>query len=225
MLENKTVVFVRHGQTKDNIAEGGVGYALDGASFTSRGKALSGWNGVPLTMLGVSQACGAGAQLLAVGLKLDQALWVLSPQRRVELTFAGICAGAGLNDRDLRVVVDPGVMERSAGSVTSMTRSDASEIWIPMKAGADASVFVDHEAAYPRGESLQCVYTRAMDALAHYLPQSDLVIVVSHELTIKAMISGLTRDCCDPATFLVEVANAQPIILRSNAEGVFKQAN
>jgi broad specificity phosphatase PhoE len=215
------VVFIRHGHTLDNSLAGELLFATDGTCTISQGKVLSGWNAVSLSMLGISQAVNAGVLLSQSGIDIAGARWVVSPQYRVQQTFAGVCCGANINPACLSVFVETGVMERSAGSLTSMERVASSSVWSPMAGGSNAPVFCDAQASYPRGESLADVYVRAMEALSFHMGCSEVVIVVAHEMTIKCMLSGLIRQTCDDETFAIEVANASPIVVSLNPNGSF----
>ena len=222
VVKQKEVVLIRHGQTGDNVDVGEVIYGIDGNITVSPGKKLSGWNSVSLTALGISQAVNAGGLLLEqTQLYLDKAVFVSSPQLRVQQTLGGVLCGLGFNPQNLQMTNDTRVMERSAGVLTSLTWAEAAMRWEPMKAGKNAPVFNDYLAQYPQGESLEMVYNRASTALDEYLENNQVIVIVSHEMTIKAMMSHLLRGCCDDATFAYKVPNAQPIILSQQVGGEF----
>lgn len=211
---------IRHGESEDNADKGQPVVSLLGKITPSAGKVLSGWNASSLTMRGVAQAVQAGEALkardkLAV-LPMSQALWVYSPQLRTQQTLAGVLTGAGLATAEMLQLSRPDtrVQERSAGRLTNLTWDQAALVWDEMKKGRDASVFRHADAAYPEGESLALVYQRAAAALDDYVTQNRRVIVVSHELTIKAMISHLLRHRIDDAAFAIAVENGKPFTLR-----------
>lgn len=209
---------VRHGESEDNPAAGQPVARLDGSLLPSRGKVLSGWNATSLTMRGVAQAVTAGESLLAgegaAGVPLRQALWIYSPLLRTRQTLTGVLLGAQLGETGaVRIRPDTRLFERSAGDLTSLTWEEAGQRWPEMRKGAEASVFHQAAAAYPGGESLALVYQRASAALEEAMATERRVVVVSHELTIKALLAYLTRGAIDDAAFALKVENGKPISL------------
>src|SRR5437868_1153011 len=188
---------IRHGESEDNPDTGQPVVQLSGSIRSSSGKVLSGWNAVPLTMRGVHEALLAGEALKArepqSAAPLRQALWLYSPQLRTQQTLAGVLAGAGIAEPAMLVAARPDtrLMERSAGSLTNLTWTQAGAVWDEMKKGRDAAVFKSAAAGYPNGESLEAVYRRASLAVDEALRENRRVVVISHELTIKALLSHL----------------------------------
>lgn len=211
---------IRHGESEDNPDRGQPVVSLLGRIAPSPGKVLSGWNASSLTMRGVAQAVQAGEALKArdaqAVLPMSQALWVYSPQLRTQQTLAGVLTGAGLATPEMMQLAHPDtrVQERSAGRLTGLTWDQAAQVWDEMRKGRDAGVFKRADEAYPEGESLALVYQRAAAALDGYVTQSRRIIVVSHELTIKAMIAHLLRHRIDDTAFAVSVENGKPFTLR-----------
>lgn len=209
---------IRHGESEDNPDLGQPVARLDGSFSTSRGKVLSGWNAASLTMRGVAQAVKTGELLRALdksaATPLRDALWIYSPLLRTRQTLSGVLVGADL-DKPAAVKLRPDtrLLERSAGDVTNLTWEEAAQVWQEMKKARDAAVFKQAGAAYPNGESLEMVYRRAAAAIDEAIASERRVIVVSHELTIKALISYLTRGKIDDAAFALKVENAKPISL------------
>lgn len=72
-------------------------------------------------------------------------------------------------------------------------------------------VFNQVIAAYPNGESLEMVYRRSSLAIDEAVKSARRIVVVSHELTIKAMIAHLTLGKIDDRAFGIQVENAKPI--------------
>ena len=105
------------------------------------------------------------------------------------------------------------LFERSAGELASLTWEEAAQRWPEMHKGRDASVFRQAHAGYPRGESLADVYHRATAALGEAMQQEKRIVVISHELTIKALLSHLLRGKIDDEAFAYKVDNARPITL------------
>lgn len=214
------ITFVRHGQSEDNLDAGQLVVSLSGKTYTSRGKALSGWNSASLTMQGVSEAVQAGELLKALDesslVPLKDSKWVYSPLLRAEQTLAGVMLGAGLINQieQLSVIPDTRLMERSAGFLTSLTWIEASKIWPELKKGKEAPVFTNVSFSYPNGESLSDVYRRSAEAIDEHARTHRRVIFVSHELTIKAMLAHLLTGTINDSAFDYEVQNAKPITLR-----------
>ena len=209
---------IRHGESEDNPDQGKPIARLDGTLMASRGKVLSGWNSASLTMLGVSQAVRAGEVLLQqekdASTKLRDALWLYSPLLRTRQTLSGVLVGARLaNEPALHSRPDTRLFERSAGDVTNLTWGEAAQVWPEMKKGRNALVFSRIDAAYPNGESLEMVYRRASSAIDEAIASERRVIVVSHELTIKALVAHLTNGKIDDKAFSLVVENAKPITL------------
>lgn len=212
--------FIRHGQSEDNLDAGQPVVSLSGKISPSRGKILSGWNAASLTMQGVSEAVKAGESLKshdsAAVVPLKDAKWVYSPLLRTQQTLAGVMVGAGIADDKavLSATPDPRLFERSAGMVTNLTWDEAGAIWPEMKKGRDAQIFTDANFGYPNGESLSDVYRRAASAIDDYAKTNKRIVVVSHELTIKAMLAYLLDGKIDNSAFKYKVENAKPITLR-----------
>ena len=209
---------IRHGESEDNADKGRAVSRLDGTIAASRGKVLSGWNSASLTMQGVAQAVRAGEVLLqqekGSPAALREALWLYSPLLRTRQTLTGILVGARLtDDAAIRTRPDTRLFERSAGDVTNLTWDEAALVWPEMKKGREAAVFNDVGASYPNGESLEIVYRRAATALDAAMASEKRIIVVSHELTIKALIAYLTVGRLDASAFAIKVDNARPISL------------
>jgi broad specificity phosphatase PhoE len=209
---------IRHGESEDNPVKGQPVARLDGTLGASRGKILSGWNSASLTMLGVSQAVRAGEALQQqeknASTKLRDSLWIYSPLLRTRQTLTAVLVGARLSDAaGLKVRPDTRLFERSAGEVTNLTWDEAAQIWPEMKKGRSASVFSSVNASYPNGESLEMVYRRASAAIDEAIASERRVIVVSHELTIKALVAHLTSGSIDDKAFAFAVENAKPITL------------
>ena len=217
-LVAERIDFIRHGESEDNPDKGKTVSRLDGTLGVSKGKVLSGWNSASLTMLGVSQAVKAGEVLAqkdaAVSTKLRDALWLYSPLLRTRQTLSGVLIGAKLTaDGDVRARPDTRLFERSAGDVTNLTWDEAAKIWPEMQKGRSAAVFNQVSAAYPNGESLEIVYRRASSALDEAMRTEKRIVIVSHELTIKAMVAYLTLGKIDERAFAISVENAKPISL------------
>lgn len=212
---------IRHGESEDNADLGKAVTRLDGSVVASRGKVLSGWNSASLTFLGVSQAVKAGEALLAkeketsaTSTKLRDALWLYSPLLRTRQTFTGVLVGTRLADTPgIRSRPDTRLFERSAGDVTNLTWDEAAQRWPEMLKGREAAVFRQVGASYPNGESLEMVYRRAAAAIDEAISSERRVIVISHELTIKALIAHLTHGGIDDRAFSTVVENAKPITL------------
>ena len=209
---------IRHGESEDNPDAGKIVARLDGTLAPSKGKVLSGWNSASLTMLGVSQAVRAGEVLRGnekEGVtKLTESLWLYSPLLRTRQTLSGVLLGARLADAPaLKIRPDTRFFERSAGDVTNLTWDEAAAVWPEMKKGRDAAVFKQIDASYPNGESLDMVYRRAAAAIDEAMRQERRIIVISHELTIKALVAYLTRGTLDNSAFALKVENAKPITL------------
>ena len=209
---------IRHGQSEDNPDRGEIVARLDGTLDKSRGKVLSGWNASSLTMLGVAQAVKAGESLRAQqgsdAAELKNALWLYSPLLRTRQTLSGVLVGARLADAsNLRLRPETRLFERSAGELASLTWEEAAQRWPEMHKGRDAAVFRQAHAGYPRGESLADVYHRATAALGEAMQQEKRIVVISHELTIKALLSHLLRGKIDDEAFAYKVDNARPITL------------
>jgi broad specificity phosphatase PhoE len=218
------LLLIRHGHTRDNAELGDHVTSLDGTSAISEGKRLSGWNAVPLSMLGASQAINAGHMLSQFAWAKD-ACWLCSPQLRAMQTLAGVCCGAALNPDDLRVRQITGLMERSAGDLTGLTWAQAAREWPEMLLGKNANVFKDVDSPYPGGESLRMVHARAAAALRRFLASEQELVVVCHELTIKTLLAELLYQQLDARAFQFEVPNASVISLSANAEGVWTRHN
>ncbi len=214
----KKLLLCRHGHTPDNAESGEIVTSLDGNSFVSQGKRLSGWNATPLSMLGASQAISAGRSLLQFTWASD-AHWLCSPQLRAKQTLAGVICGSGLNPSTLRVREITALMERSAGDLTGMTWAQAGLEWPEMLRGKSANVFTDVDAPYPEGESLRDVHTRASAAIHRFFAIGDDLVVVSHELTIKALLAELLHKQIDARAFDFNVPNATVIALGTNSNG------
>jgi broad specificity phosphatase PhoE len=212
-MEDIRVLLCRHGHTRDNAELGELVQLLDGGCMVSEGKVLSGQNAVSLSTLGLSQAVAAGQSLLDWPWAKD-ALWLCSPQLRAMQTLSGICCGARLNQRQLRLRQTTGLMERDAGDVTGLTWSEAAEVWPEMSRGKDASTFTDADAPYPGGESLRMVHARAIAAVARHLATDNRLVVVCHELTVKALLAEFLHGELDNRAFEFAVPNAQFIELR-----------
>jgi broad specificity phosphatase PhoE len=209
---------IRHGESEDNPDKGKPVARLDGTLSASRGKILSGWNSASLTMLGVSQAVRAGEALQqqekSAATKLHDALWLYSPLLRTRQTLTAVLVGARLADNaSLKIRPDTRLFERSAGDVTNLTWDEAAQLWPEMKKGRDALVFKRADASYPNGESLEMVYRRASAAIDEAIASERRVIVVSHELTIKALVAHLVTGSIDDKAFAFAVENAKPITL------------
>jgi broad specificity phosphatase PhoE len=226
---SQLIIFLRHGQTPDNVAPGDH-YVLDGKGHTSQGKVLSGHNSVCLTDLGQTQAQEAGQRTVKVfgRDRMASARYVSSPQQRVRETHEGYKKGAGFNGIALSSKDDPRLMERSAGKLTGLTREEAAKQWPGMASG---SVFKEASAAYPGGtapdgtdypgESLMTLGNRACPALDEHIAENHQTLVVTaHEMTIKTVVehleTGCTGDhvdtsCTTDKTFEVEVPNAMPL--------------
>ena len=214
---------IRHGESEDNPDAGKIVARLDGTLAPSKGKVLSGWNSASLTMLGVSQAVRAGEVLRGnekEGVtKLTESLWLYSPLLRTRQTLSGVLLGARLADASaLKIRPDTRFFERSAGDVTNLTWDEAAAVWPEMKKGRDAAVFNQIDASYPNGESLDMVYRRASAAIDEAMRQERRIVVVSHELTIKALVAYLTRNALDNGDFAFKVENAKPITLVRKGE-------
>lgn len=217
---------IRHGESEDNPDQGQPISHLDGNIVPSRGKVLSGWNSASLTMLGVSQAVKAGEFLLQqdanANIKMRDALWLYSPLLRTKQTFAGVLVGAKLaGSTEVRSHPDTRLFERSAGSLTNLSWDEAAQLWPEMKKGKQASVFNQVDAAYPNGESLEMVYQRASAAIDEAIVSERRVIIISHELTIKALVAHLTKESIDNSAFAFKVENAKAItLLRENGKWI-----
>jgi broad specificity phosphatase PhoE len=209
---------IRHGESEDNPDQGQAIARLDGTLQLSRGKVLSGWNAVSLTMRGVAQAVKTGESMRATdkseAVSMRDALWLYSPLLRTRQTLSGVLLGADLvGQNGVNARPETRLFERSAGELTGLTWDEAARVWPEMKKGRAAAVFTQASAAYPRGESLAIVYRRAVEALDEALATERRVIVVSHELTIKALVAYLTRGTIDDAAFALKVENGKPISL------------
>ena len=209
---------IRHGESEDNPDAGRPVSRLDGSIAPSRGKVLSGWNSVSLTLLGVSQAVKAGEALAQqdknAGVRMQDALWLYSPLLRTRQTFSGVLVGAKLAETPtIKSRPDTRLFERSAGDLTNLTWDEAALQWPEMKKGRQAAVFNSISAGYPNGESLEMVYRRASESLEEAIASERRVIVVSHELTIKALLAYLTKGRLDDSVFEFKVENAKPISL------------
>jgi broad specificity phosphatase PhoE len=108
---------------------------------------------------------------------------------------------------------DTRLFERSAGELTGLTWEEAGRQWPEMKKGKAAAVFQQAAAAYPRGESLELVYRRAAEALDEAIATEQRVVVISHELTLKALLAHLMAGKLDDAAFALQVENGRPISL------------
>ena len=208
---------IRHGESEDNADKGQMVAHLDGSISPSRGKVLSGWNSASLTMMGVAQAVKTGEALrkqeLEGAVPLRDALWLYSPLLRTRQTFSGILTGAGLEGVGVRSRPDTRLFERSAGDLTNLTWEEAAQVWPEMKKGRDAAVFKQAAAGYPNGESLEIVYHRAAAAIDDATASERRVIVVSHELTLKALVAYLTRGKIDDDAFKLQVKNVAVLTL------------
>ena len=209
---------IRHGESEDNPDKGLPIARLDGTLMASRGKVLSGWNSASLTMLGVSQAVRAGEALAQqdknAAIPMKDALWLYSPLLRTRQTLTGVLVGAKLaNTQGLKVRPDTRLFERSAGDVTNLTWDEAALVWPEMQKGRQASVFNQAAAGYPNGESLEVVYRRAATAVEEAVTSEQRVIIISHEITIKAIVAHLTQGSIDDKAFAFKVENAKPITL------------
>jgi broad specificity phosphatase PhoE len=214
---------IRHGESEDNADQGKPIARLDGTLMASRGKILSGWNSASLTMLGVSQAVRAGEVLLqqekGATTKLRDAFWLYSPLLRTRQTLTAVLVGARLaDDTGVRTRPDTRLFERSAGDVTNLTWDEAARIWPKMQKGRDAAVFKRADASYPNGESLETVYRRAAQAIDEAIASERRIIVISHELTIKALVAHLSKGKIDDQAFSFSVENARPITLVRNKD-------
>lgn len=209
---------IRHGESEDNPDLGQPIARLDGSLSASRGKVLSGWNAASLTMRGVAQAVKTGEALRSqdksAATPMREALWLYSPLLRTRQTLTAVLVGAEL-DQGTAVSMRPDtrLFERSAGDLASLTWEEAARLWPEMKKGKDAAVFRQAGASYPNGESLETVYRRAAAAIDDAMAHERRIIVVSHELTIKALVAYLTRGKIDDAAFALKVENAKPISL------------
>lgn len=209
---------IRHGESEDNPDKGQPVARLDGTLMASRGKVLSGWNSASLTMLGVSQAVRAGEALAqqdkAAATPIKDALWLYSPLLRTRQTLTGVLVGAKLaTAQSMKIRPDTRLFERSAGDVTNLTWDEAALVWPEMQKGREASVFSQAVAGYPNGESLEMVYRRAAAAVEEAITAEPRVIVISHEITIKAIVAYLTQGNIDDKAFAIKVENAKPITL------------
>ncbi len=217
---------IRHGESEDNVDKDKLIARLDGVLAPSKGKVLSGWNSASLTLLGASQAVRAGENLLlqeknaqAGNVKLRDALWLYSPLLRTRQTLAGVLLGARLtNEPNVKIRPDTRLFERSAGDLTNLTWEEAALRWPEMEKGRQASVFNRVDAAYPNGESLAIVYRRAAAAIDAAMAGERRIIVISHELTIKALVAYLTLGAIDERAFAIAVENAKPITLVRQGE-------
>ena len=217
-IVTERIDLIRHGESEDNPDRGQVVSRLDGTLDKSRGKVLSGWNSASLTLRGVSQAVKAGENLRAQdssdAAPLKDALWLYSPLLRTRQTLSGVLVGAQLADTSgLRSRPETRLFERSAGELTSLTWDEAAALWPEMQKGRNAAVFNQAQAGYPRGESLADVYRRASAALDEAMQHEKRIVVVSHELTIKTLLSHLLRNRIDDEAFAYKVDNARPITL------------
>jgi broad specificity phosphatase PhoE len=204
---NKQVLVVRHQLSYDNPEKGAQLDLLDGTLETSAGKRLSGWNAAPLLRRGYQGAVETGRCLPDW---VVEALWTVSPQLRTVQTFEGLLEGKGLSKSEVQWVQECGIMERSAGLLTGLTWDEGSAVWPELLKGKQASVFTDIHGAYPRGESLADVYVRASDALDYFTSRYDRLVVVSHELTIKAMFDHLLKGELTQQAFSHQIANGVP---------------
>ena len=223
------VIFIRHGQTPDNVAKGET-YILNGQAHVSEDKVLSGHNSVGLSDLGRDQARQAGRDTIkAFGFeRMARARYVNSPQQRVKETHQGYKEGAGLEGIRLNKSDDPRLMERSAGKLTGLTREKAAEQWPEMSTG---SVFKKATAAYPGGvapdgntypgESMRILGDRACPAVDEHIAEGhETLVLTAHEMTIKTAVEHLetgcvsdhkTESCTTDETFKVTVPNATPL--------------
>ncbi|WP_346830870.1 histidine phosphatase family protein [Pseudomonas abietaniphila] len=147
---------------------------------------------------------------------MKDAKWVYSPLLRTQQTLAGVMVGAGIavDKAMLSATPDPRLFERSAGMVTNLTWDEAGAIWPEMKKGRDAQIVNDANFGYLNGESLSDVYRRAASAIDDYAKMNKRIVIVPHELTIKAMLAYLLNGKIDDSAFKYKVENAKPITLR-----------
>jgi broad specificity phosphatase PhoE len=233
--EGPIVVLFRHGETPDNCPKGTQYQMPDGSWHTSLGKKYSGRNDVGLNTTGWRQARDGGrvaAQHPLLQGRLHDALYVCSPQRRVQETFQGFLEGAGLVGANVQKVDDRRLEERSAGPFTNMTWDEGAEKWSELGKGKEASVFKKAAASYPSGvaqnntwypgESAVDAGNRGCPAADEYLRTgSQVIFLFTHEMVVKPLLQHLLqncrnhvkRPCTTNAVFKHEARNAEPIIL------------
>lgn len=149
--------FIRHGQSTAN-AEGW----------------YAGHTDAPLSALGREQAKAARPAIDALG--LDRALCS-------DLVRATDTASILLSGRDLPLVIDPALRERSCGAWERRTIAH-------LTATGDVAIFHTFDGCPPEGESLRAVAIRALRRLADDATGGH-VLVVCHGALMRAVIGVL----------------------------------
>jgi broad specificity phosphatase PhoE len=165
-----SIIFVRHGQTADNIAN----------------RLSSATPGAALSVRGIDQACVL-AELLG---KRELAAIYASPLRRAMQTASVIAEG-----RSLPVIVDDGLREMSCGANEGRNDPGVYQhldyVWRAWTDGGDLT-----EKAGPEGESAQEILDRSTTSLARICRDypGGTVLVVTHSGIISLLIPHICRN-------------------------------
>jgi broad specificity phosphatase PhoE len=142
--------------------------------------------------------CGGFEKACALGLQLstldwNQATVMISPERRVKQTLSAICVGAELNPLELNILSEPRLGKGSFG------------------------LSVDHLST-----SLEHVYRASSQAVVEQLGSTELLVVVAHDVVIKAMFGFLRNGVVTRDAFSVTVEGAVPLLLTGDQPGNFE---
>lgn len=162
--------------------------ARHGQSDGNRRNIFTGWQDLPLTELGRSEARAAGERLLHTGVVFDAAF-------TSELSRASSSCSLMLDAMKLGSVPvqsDVALNERDYGDLTGLNKDDARE-----RFGAEQVQVWRRSYAVtpPNGESLRDTISRVLPYyIRHVLPavmRSRGVLVVAHGNSLRALILGL----------------------------------
>lgn len=192
------LVLVRHGQSQWNLEN----------RFT-------GWEDVPLTDLGRSEAERAGKALAAESLQFDLAYTSLL--KRAQNTLAIMLEGLGQSG--LTTVRDEALNERHYGSLQGLNKAETAEKY------GDEQVHIwrrSYDVPPPDGESLKDTAARTLpyfrDAVMRDVKAGKNIIVAAHGNSLRSIVMELDQLTREEVLEL-NIATAVPIVYDIASDG------
>jgi 2,3-bisphosphoglycerate-dependent phosphoglycerate mutase len=196
-MGERILVLVRHGQSEWNLKN-----------------LFTGWRDVDLTGKGIEEACAAGRELKAQGLRFDIAFTsaLIRAQHSLDLMLEE------MDQTSVPVIRNLALNERDYGDLSGLNKDDARAKW------GDKQVHIwrrSYDVAPPGGESLRDTAARVLPYyIQEILPRvlgGGNVLVSAHGNSLRALVMVLEK--LSPKDIIArEIATGAPLIYRLNAD-------
>ncbi|MBY7649335.1 MAG: 2,3-bisphosphoglycerate-dependent phosphoglycerate mutase [Candidatus Liberibacter europaeus] len=194
---NRTLVLVRHGQSKWNSEN-----------------LFTGLCNPPLTSLGVNEAIAVGKKFIEHGIVFDAAF--SSSLKRSQDTCRLILKEA--NQENIQPICNDALNERDYGDLSGMNKDDARKKW------GDHQINLwrrSYDISPPGGESLRDTVARVLPYyVTSILPivlQNKSVLVTAHGNSLRSLVMVLDRITAD-SIVNVAVDTGEPIVYQLSAD-------